>query len=135
MDAIFPLFHSENRTVSFTHARWSNVYEGSAFQNLVDDLADDMVVFSDTAFEKVDWHPTNLRICQRGEWNVRMVVETVLSMLTYVCDFKRTRHKVWRYFESKLAFTMAVFNILVQWHGFNPDETGFVPLSIAEFSL
>lgn len=113
----------------------ANVYDGSSFQQLVDDLADWMVVFSDTGFEKNDWHPSNLRLCQRGVWNVRMVVETVLSMLTYVCDFKHSRHKVWEYFEAKLAFTMALFNILVQWHGFQPDETGFVPLSIAEFSL
>jgi hypothetical protein len=113
----------------------ANVYDGSAFQRLVDDVADHMVVFSDTAFAKVGWHPTNLRLCQRGEWNVRMLIETILSMLTYICDFKHTRHKAWEYFETKIGFTMALFNILVQWHGFQPDENGFVPLSIAEFSL
>lgn len=113
----------------------ANVYDGSEFQHLVDDVADTTVVFSDASFEKKDWHPTNLRICQRGEWNVRMVVETVLSMLTYICDFKHARHKVWEYFKTKLGFTMALFNILVQWKGFQPDEDGFVSLSIAEFSL
>jgi len=113
----------------------ANVYDGSAFQQLVDDVADQMVVFSDTGFEKDDWFPTNLRPCKRGQWNVRMLVETVLSMLTYVCDFKRSRHKVWDYFETKVGFTMALFNLLVQWHGFQPHESGFVPLSIAEFSL
>jgi len=112
-----------------------NVYDGSAFQHIVDDVKDQMIVFSDTGFEKIDWHPINLRICKRGEWNVRMLVETVLSMLTYVCDFKHSRHKAWEYFETKLGFTMALFNILVQWHGFQPDEEGFVHLSIAEFSL
>jgi hypothetical protein len=25
--------------------------------------------------------------------------------------------------------------VLVQWHGFEPNASGFVPLSIAEFSL
>lgn len=113
----------------------ANVHDGSSFQHLVDDLADFMVVFADTGFAKKDWHPTNLRICKRGEWNVRMLVETILSMLTYICDFKHARHKAWEYFETKLGFTMALFNILVQWYGFQPDETGFVPLSIAEFSL
>jgi len=113
----------------------AEVYDGAAFQQLVDDVADEMVVFSDTGFRKIAWFPTNLRICQRGEWNVRMVVETILSMLTYVCDFKHSRHKVWDYFETKLGFTMAMFNILVQWYGFHADEDGFVPLSIAEFSL
>lgn len=113
----------------------ANVYDGSAFQALVDQFKDQMIIFADMAFEKVDWHPDNLRLCQRGEWNVRMLVETVLSMLTYICDFKRSRHKVWTYFETKLGFTMALFNILVQWYGFQPDENGFFPLSIAEFSL
>jgi len=113
----------------------ANVHDGSAFQHIVDDVADDMVVFADMGFAKKDWFPLNLRLCQRGEWNVRMLVETVLSMFTYICDFKHSRHKVWSFFETKVGFTMALFNILVQWHGFSPDETGFVPLSIAEFSL
>ncbi len=34
-----------------------------------------------------------------------------------------------------LAFTMALFNVLVQWQGLRPNASGFVPLSIAEFSL
>src|SRR4030095_14834651 len=38
-------------------------------------------------------------------------------------------------FQARLAFTMAAFNVLVQWHGFRPHASGFVPLSIAEFSL
>ncbi len=113
----------------------ANVYDGSAFQDIVDNVIGKMIVFSDTGFEKKGWHPSNLCICKRGEWNVRMVVETVLSMLTYTCNFKHSRHKAWDYFETKLGYTMALFNILVQWHGFQPDDNGFVKLSIAEFSL
>jgi len=113
----------------------ANVHDGSAFQHLVDKFKNDSVIFSDAGFAKVDWHPTNLRLCQRGEWNVRMVVETVLSMLTYVCHFKHMAHKAWTYFETHVGFTLALFNILIQWDGFPPDETAFVPLSIAEFSL
>ena len=113
----------------------ANVYDGSAFQHLVDKYRNDMVLFSNNGFRKNDWHPTNLRLCKPGEWNVRMVVETVLSMLTYVCHFKHMAHKAWRYFETRVGFTLAIFNILIQWHGFQPDEMGFVPLSIAEFSL
>jgi hypothetical protein len=113
----------------------ANVYDGSAFQHLVDKFRDDMVIFSDTGFAKQEWQPQNLRICPRGVWNVRMVVETVLSMLTYVCHFKHMAHKAWPYFETHVGFTLALFNILVTWHGFQPDEAGIVPLSIAEFSL
>jgi hypothetical protein len=113
----------------------ANVYDGSAFQALVDSVADWMVVLSDEGFDKKDWHPTNLKLCKRGEWNTRMLIESILSMLTTVCHFKKVAHRVWSYFESRLAYTMALFNILVQWHGLQPDDTGFVHLSIAEFSL
>jgi hypothetical protein len=37
--------------------------------------------------------------------------------------------------QARLAFTMTAFNVLVQWHGFQPNASGFVPLSMAEFSL
>jgi hypothetical protein len=30
---------------------------------------------------------------------------------------------------------LAAFNVLVQWHGFQPHVSGFGPLSIAEFGL
>ena len=79
--------------------------------------------------------PANLKVCRRGEGNVRMMVETVLSMLTLVCHFKKVMHRVWRYFEMRLGWTMAAFNILAQWHGLEPDKDGIVHLSIAEFSL
>jgi hypothetical protein len=113
----------------------ANVYDGSAFHHIVDGVEGEMIVFADEAFTKVDWHPPHLRVCQRGEWNVRMVIETVLSMLTLVCHFKKVMHRAWEYFKSRVGYTMALFNLLVEWHGLEPDETGFVELSIAEFSL
>jgi len=56
-------------------------------------------------------------------------------MLTLVCHLKKVLHWGWAYFQARLAFTMAAFNVLVQWHGFRPNASGFVPLSIAEFGL
>jgi len=113
----------------------ANVYDGSAFQDLVDGVAETMVVFADPHFVKKGWSPANLKVCKRGQWNSRMLVETLLSMLTVVCHFKHLTHRVWDYFETRLAFTMAMFNLLVQWHHLQPDELGVVHLSIAEFSL
>ncbi len=68
---------------------------------------------SDTGFHAAEGDPSNLKLCQRGEWQDRMLVETVLSMLTLVCHCKK----------------------VMQWHGFQPNASGFVPLSIAELSL
>ena len=113
----------------------ANVYDGSAFQEIAERNAARMVLFSDEGFVKQDWHPENVRICHRGEWNTRMIVETVLSMLTLVCHFKKVMHRVWTYFQSRLAYTMAMFNLLVQWDGIQVDEDGCVHFSLAPFSL
>src|SRR6267378_5595332 len=43
-----------------------------------------MIVLSDTAFHAAEGDPTNLTLCPRGAWEDRMLVETVLSMLTLV---------------------------------------------------
>jgi hypothetical protein len=51
------------------------------------------------------------------------------------CHVKKVMHRGWAYFQARLAFTMAAFNVLVQWHGLRPHASGFVSLSIAEFSL
>ena len=70
----------------------ANVYDGSRFQHIVDNVTDQMVVFADEGFTKVDCHPVNLRICPRGQWNDRMLIETILSMLTGVCHLKKVAH-------------------------------------------
>ena len=94
-----------------------------------------MIVCGDTGFHSKGGDPVNFKACPRGAWNQRMMVETVLSMLTLVNHFKKVMHREWAYFQMRLAYTMAAFNVLVQWHGLEPDEHGVVHLSIAEFSL
>ena len=110
----------------------ANVYDGHRFHPLIEQTP--AVVFADTGFHSKDGDPDNLKICKKGDWNERMVVETVHSMLARVCRFKQVTHRVWTYLGARLAFTVAA--LLAAWHGLVPDkETGFVTLSIAEFSL
>ncbi len=107
----------------------------NAFQGIIQDFADEMVIFTDTGFHAQGGDPANMKPCQRGRWNVRMVVETVLSMLTTICQFKKLSHRTWAALRARLVFTMAVFKVLVQWDGLQPDEDGIIHLSIAQFSL
>ena len=112
----------------------ANVYDGHRFHGLIE--ATPSVVLADTGFHSKAGDPSNLKICKRGQWNGRMVVETLHSMLTTVCHFKHVAHRHWVYLGARFAFTLAAFNLLAAWHGLMPDkETGFVTLSIAEFSL
>ena len=112
----------------------ANVHD-TVFQHLIKELQEHMIIFADQHFHAKEGDPDNLKICQRGRWNQRMLIETVFSMLTLVCHFKKVMHRKWDYFKMRLAFTIAAFNVLAQWDGLNPDECGFIPLSIAEFNL
>src|ERR671924_1941658 len=58
------------------------------FQWLIQQVDGRMIVLSDTGFHAAEGDPTNLKLCQRGAWQDRMLVETVLSMLTLVCHLK-----------------------------------------------
>jgi hypothetical protein len=88
------------------------------FQWLIRQFEERMILLSDTAFHAAESDPINLKLCRRGEWEDRILVETVLPMLTLVCHVKKAMHRGWAYFQARLAFTMAAFNVLVQWYGF-----------------
>jgi hypothetical protein len=112
----------------------ANVHD-TTFHPLIQRFEDRTIVFSDHGFHAKAGDPVNLKVCEPFDHNERMIIETVLSMLTTICHFKKVMHRVWAYFQARLAFTMAVFNLLVNWNGFQPDPSGFVHLSIASFSL
>jgi hypothetical protein len=115
----------------------ANVHDG-AFQPMVEQFEETMGVLTDHGFYRKSGNPSNMLVRERGQWNVRMMVETVLSMLHTVCHIKHLAHRVWPYLRARLAFCMAAFNVLAQWHwhdGPVADEYGRVHLSIAQFSL
>lgn len=105
------------------------------FQPLIKEFEDEMIVLSDEAFHSKDGDPKNLKLCKRGTWNVRMIIETTFSMITLISHFKKMMHRVWAYFEMRLAYSMSMFNVLANWYGLQYDENGVLHLSIAEFSL
>jgi hypothetical protein len=112
----------------------ANVHD-SAFHPMIAQYEEQMVVLADQLFSLKEGNPANMKVCRRGEWNVRMMIESVLSMLHTVCHIKHMAHRVWSYFQARLAFTMAAFNVLAQWDGLRPDPDGRLHLSIARFSL
>ena len=112
----------------------ANVYD-AVFHPLIADFVDDMVVFTDMGFHAKHGDPPNMKPCPRNTWNVRMVVETVLAMLTHVCHLKKMSQRRWPYVLARLSFTLALFNVLVQWDGLPINDDGAIPLSIAPFSL
>ena len=107
----------------------------TAFRPLIEKFSQRMLILSDQGFHARGGDPPNLKVCAKGKWNDRMVVETFFSMLTSVCHLKKMGQRAWAYLKARLAHTAAMFNLLAQWDGLRPDENGFVPLSLAQFSL
>ena len=112
----------------------ANVHD-TVFHPLIRRFQQRMILLCDQGFHAKAGNPANLKVCPRNTWNERMLIETVFSMITRTSRFKQQTHRAWAYFTAHLSFAMAAFNLLVQWHGRQPDENGCVPLSIAEFGL
>src|SRR5215510_1855300 len=94
----------------------------NTFQWLMQQVDGRMIVLSDTGFHAAAGDPANLKLCQRGEWQDRMLVETVLSMLTLVCHLKKVMHRGWAYFQARFALTLAAFHVLPYTHGLRHTE-------------
>ena len=114
--------------------RTANVHD-QTFRHLLEHYDGRMIILADTGFHRAKGDPANVKICRRGEWNVRMAVETTFAMMTTVWGSKTMRHLTWSGFEAHLAYLMMAYNMLVQWDGLEPDETGRIHRSIAQFVL
>lgn len=111
-----------------------NVYD-KHFHPVIEPFIDQTIVLADLGFRDQNGVPDHLKLCKKGTWNERMCVETVLSMVTLVCDLKRIRHRAAEYIQARLAFVSAMFNVLLDlFHQLHPDADPF-HMSIAEFSL
>jgi len=118
--------------VSGWAADTANVHD-SAFQPLVARFAEEMIVRTQVNFVRGEGNLPNMKVCLRGTWPERMVVETVFSLLTTVCHWKKILHRVWRYCTMRLALAVALFNVLAQGDGLPRDEHRATHLSIAQF--
>src|SRR6185503_5951673 len=66
----------------------ANVYDAH-FHPLIAQCDGQMIVLTDTGFHAKTGDPANMKVCPRGTWNTRMLVETVLSMLPTVFHSKQ----------------------------------------------
>jgi len=105
------------------------------FNDEIANLEGQTITLTDLGFRCKAGVPDNIKLCPKGTWNERMIIETAFSMLTVVCHMKKIFHRVAAYIEARLAYAMAMFNVLLAlYHQLHPDEPPH-KMSIAEFSL
>ena len=118
-------------------------YDADAFDHLIDRFRETMIVLADSNFHKSPFHrrdyaqdpdPPNLKLCPRGSWSQRKLIETVLSMISGgngsgICSLKRVTERCWANLMAHFGAALAAFNLLVDWVAGEPQ------LAIARFSL
>lgn len=86
------------------------------FRDVVDWQEDQTIGLADQGFRlragEDDGVP--IKICQRGTWNERFLIETTLSLLARVFHTKRLAHRTQRGIDMRLGFLAACFNCLLQ---------------------
>lgn len=78
--------------------------------------------------EKRGGVPVNLLICERGERNERMVIETVFSLWQGTLHLKKTTTRKEGHLEALFAFAVAAYNLIVNWTGKTKLQTTFFSL-------
>jgi len=105
------------------------------FHPLIQGFTGQTSVLADLGFRSAHGVPENCKLCPKGTWNERMVVETALSLVTVICDLKHMHHRAAQYVQARLAGVVAMFNVLLAlFHRLHPEADPY-QLSIAEFSL
>ena len=111
-----------------------NVHD-QRFHPLIEQVNGQSIVLADSGFRSAQGIPDNGKLCAKGTWNERMIIETSFSMLTVVCHTKKIFHRVADHLGSHCAYLAAMFNVLLTlFHHLHPDADPF-KMSIAEFSL
>lgn len=105
----------------------ANVYD-AAFHPLIAHFQEQMIVLADTGFHARHGDPQNLKVCPKGKWNERMLIETVFSLFTTVLRLKKLAHRVWKALQARLAYVVAAYNLCINW-------SGQVKLELAPFAL
>lgn len=89
----------------------ANVHD-QHFAGLVEDLG--IQTLADKGFHKREGDPENLKICERGEQNERMVVESVFSLCKRLLGLNAIQAKTREGFDLAVGCIFAVFNTLLR---------------------
>ena len=111
----------------------ANVHDGE-FQRMIADYESACLVWTDTGFHrspKRGGDCTNLVLCQRGQHNFRMVIESVFSGICGTFGMKKIANRTWASVEARLGFASALWNLLTSWATEREPEAVQASLSVA----
>jgi hypothetical protein len=90
----------------------ANVHD-QTFAPVAAAFAGQTITLADSGFHAAAGDPPNLKLCPRGTWNERMLIETVFSLVHRICRLKYLWHRTRPYLAMHLAYVAALFNVLL----------------------
>jgi hypothetical protein len=107
------------------------------FRPVAEQFDGETITLTDPGFRQKDAPPGNLKHCPPKTWNERMLLETILSLITRVCHLKHLYHRVAEYLTMHLSYLSALFNLLLSLNRWLEPEAPMSErlLHIAEYAL
>ncbi len=90
----------------------ANVHD-QHFRHVAHQFDEQTITLSDFGLKKAGEAARNLKFCEHKTWSERMIVETMLSLVTRVCHLKSLFHRVEHHLTAHLAYVSALFNLLL----------------------
>ena len=90
----------------------ANVHD-QHFRYVAHQFDEQTITLSDFGLKKAGEPARNLKFCAPKTWGERMIVETMLSLVTRVCRLKSLFHRVECHLNAHLAYVSALFNLLL----------------------
>ena len=98
------------------------------FQCIIETFEEEMIVLADSGFHAKDGDPRTLKICPKGKWNQRMLIETVFSACEGTFNMKKMDYRLKHSLRARLQYTAAALNLCMNW-------TGQTRLNFAQFKI
>jgi hypothetical protein len=112
-----PLLNAKGRIVDW-EADTANVHDGTFQKFLRQWQTSCLSLYVDSGFHrsvKRGGDAPNLKICKRGENNLRMIIETVFSCWTETFAMKKITNRRWPSMEARLTYACAAYNLMADW--------------------
>lgn len=106
----------------------ANVFDNTFNETFTDDS---FINLTDKGFVKRNNTPANFKICKRGSWNERMCIERLFSLWTRICNLKHSLHRTLKGFQTKMAYTVALTNVIVNLN----NQLQFNPATLVQWSI
>ena len=122
----FVLLNSHGQIVNWNCCPASR--HDTIFHRVIEKYQEQMIVLADSGFHARSGDPLNPKLCQRGAWKERMLIETTFSLFAGTMRLKKLTSRLSSTLRARLGYIAAAYNLCTSW-------SGGVKLELTPFAL